>query len=90
MLDYCEDIKKLALQHNIRVEIDTSGNRLNKLIRTAEMEKIPFTAIVGEKEKGSRTISLRGRKSVDLGAMDLDDALVRFKAAIESNGEIAV
>lgn len=90
VLDYCHEIKRLAQQHNIRVEIDTSGNRLNKLIRTAEIEKIPFTAIVGEKELSNRSISLRGRKSVELGSMDLAVALDKFKSAIETNGEFKV
>ena len=90
VLNYCEEIKRLAQQHNIRVEIDTSGNRLNKLIRNAEIEKIPFTAIIGEKEQASRTISLRGRKSVELGSMALQEALDRFRVAIDSNGDLQV
>lgn len=90
VLDYCDEIKRLAQQHNIRVEIDTSGNRLNKLIRTAEIEKIPYTAIVGEKEKAGRTISLRGRKSVEVGEMDLNCALLKFSEAIEDRGEIKI
>lgn len=90
VMDYCEEIKKLALQHNIRVEIDTSGNRLNKIIKMAELDKIPFTAIVGEKEKEGRTLSLRGRKSVELGVMDLNIALQKFKSAIENNSQFKV
>ena len=51
----------------IRVEIDNSGNRLAKQIRTAEQEKIPLVAVVGEKERENNSLSLRARFGGDLG-----------------------
>ena len=59
---YCEQIAALASQLGLRVEVDKSGNRLAKLIRSAEQEKVPVTAVVGLRERDTSTLSLRARK----------------------------
>ncbi len=64
-----------------------TGNRLGKLVRTAEIEKIPYTAVIGLKERDTSTISLRGRKSVDFGSLATEEVLERLKSAIEENRE---
>ena len=62
MRPYCEQIAALASQLGLRVEVDKSGNRLAKLIRSAEQEKVPVTAVVGLRERDTSTLSLRARK----------------------------
>lgn len=84
---YCEEVLRLALSKGIRAEIDHSGNRLGKQIRTAEHDKIPLTAVVGLKELQGRSLSLRGRRGVELGSIALDDALMRMHEAITNNME---
>jgi threonyl-tRNA synthetase len=70
----------------IRVEVDTSGDRLGKLIRNAEKEKIPVMAVVGAKEVESNSLSIRTRASGELGAIPVAEVLERLKTANENHG----
>ncbi|WP_353748382.1 His/Gly/Thr/Pro-type tRNA ligase C-terminal domain-containing protein [Pantoea sp.] len=56
---YCSSITSLCDGVGVRGEVDTSGNRLAKCVRTAEMDKIPIIAVVGEKEMLNNTVTLR-------------------------------
>ena len=74
---YCERIAALASQLGLRVEVDKSGNRLAKLIRSSEQEKVPITAVVGIRERDSNALSLRARKVGELaGGRALDASVV--------------
>jgi len=70
-----------------RVEVDLGGDRLGKMIRRAEKEKIPVMAVVGAKEVESNSLSLRARRSgqetEDIGSLPLPTVLERLKAAID-------
>jgi threonyl-tRNA synthetase len=68
----------------IRVEIDSSGERLGKQIRTAELEKIPVVTIIGKKEVENQNLSVRTRQSGDLGVLNLDELLHRLQEATNS------
>ncbi|MGA7937260.1 MAG: threonine--tRNA ligase [Kovacikia sp.] len=69
----------------IRVEVDTSGDRLGKLIRNAEKEKIPVMAVVGAKEVEANSLSIRTRASGELGAIPVTEVLERLKVANENH-----
>ena len=86
---YCEEVKKAAAKLGVRVEVDNSGNRLAKQIRTAEQEKIPVVAVVGENEKNKKELSVRLRKGGDLGALSTDFVLNSLAAAIQENIELS-
>jgi threonyl-tRNA synthetase len=89
VLPYCQEIKKQAERMGLRVEIDTSGGRLAKLIRTAEQEKVPVVAVIGVKERDQGELAIRVRKGGDLGSFDrtlIMEALVR---AAESAMELS-
>jgi len=86
--DYCGEIKKMADKLGIRCEIDNSGQRLAKAVRTAEQEKIPVVAVIGEKEKDNRELSIRLRKGGDLGAQKLDVLLQAMQSAISNSVEL--
>jgi threonyl-tRNA synthetase len=66
----------------IRVEVDESGERLGKMIRNAEKEKIPVMAVIGAKELEANALSIRTRASGELGSIPVDTAIERLKAAI--------
>lgn len=66
----------------IRAEVDTSNERLGKLIRNAEKDKIPVMAVVGAKEVESNTLSVRTRASGELGAMDASTVIDKMQHAI--------
>lgn len=86
--DYCMEVKKMAEKLGIRCEIDNSGQRLAKQVRIAEQEKIPVVAIVGEKEKEKRELSIRMRKGGDLGAKGLEVTLQALCSAIGNGVEL--
>ena len=73
-----------------RVEVDLGGDRLGKMIRTAEKDKIPVMAVVGGKEVESNSLSLRvrraGQATEDLGSLPVDTVLERLKTAIAEQG----
>lgn len=66
----------------VRVEMDQSGERLGKMIRNAEKEKIPVMAIVGAKEAEASSLSIRTRASGELGALPLSEVIERLQGAI--------
>lgn len=66
----------------IRAEVDASNERLGKLIRNAEKEKIPVMAVVGAKEVESNSLSIRTRASGELGVMSVESALEKMERAI--------
>jgi len=87
--DYLPFAKQVADQMQsigIRVMIDRSGERLGKMIRNAEKEKIPVMAVIGAKEVESNSLSIRTRASGELGAIPVDQAIDRLKQAIGSYG----
>jgi threonyl-tRNA synthetase len=70
-MDYAEEVEKSL--SGFRVILDRSNETMGKKIRQAEVDKIPYTVIVGEKEKTNGTISVRKRGQQDLGEMSVED-----------------
>ncbi len=81
-LDFAKEVAAKMISLGIRAEVDTSGDRLGKLIRNAEKQKIPVMAVVGQKEVESNTLSIRTRASGDLGTMSVSEVLDNMKNAI--------
>lgn len=81
--DYAREIKDLLFAEGIRVEINDENATLGAKIRKAEMEKIPYLAIVGDREVENRALSIRKRKKGDLGSFTLDELLKNLKKEIE-------
>lgn len=70
--DYSQKVYEKLLKENIRVELNKEGEPLGAKIRKAQMEKVPYMVIIGEKEEKANKISVRRRSGKDLGLMDLD------------------
>ena len=73
------------LAQDIRVVVDTSGDRLGKLIRNAEKAKIPVMAVVGAKEQEANALSIRTRADGELGVLSVDEVTERLVAAISNH-----
>lgn len=58
-LEFCNEVKSLGTSFGLRIDIDTSGHRIAKQIRNAEMDKVPVMSIVGKKEVETGKLSLR-------------------------------
>jgi threonyl-tRNA synthetase len=70
---YAEDICKQLSQLDIRVTIDDRSEKTGKKIRDAELQKIPYMIIVGEKEVNDNLLSIRQHRVGDLGSMTVED-----------------
>ncbi|MDJ0617145.1 MAG: threonine--tRNA ligase [Calothrix sp. MO_192.B10] len=81
-LDFAQEVATKMRELGIRVEVDCSGERLGKLIRNAEKQKIPVMAVVGAKEVETNTLSVRTRASGELGTMAVAEVLAQMKEAI--------
>ena len=82
--DNAKDILKLFKKYNIRASVDDRSEKIGKKIRDAEMMKVPYMAILGEKEAGSNTISLREHLKGDIGAMGTEDFAKKIQAEVDN------
>ncbi|AFY78069.1 MAG: threonine--tRNA ligase [Hydrococcus sp. C42_A2020_068] len=81
-LDYAKQVATQMRSQGIRAEADTSGERLAKMIRNAEKQKIPVMAVVGAKEVESNTLNIRTRASGELGELAVATVIEKLMAAI--------
>jgi threonyl-tRNA synthetase len=82
-LDYANDTAAKLRQAGLRVEMDGSNEKLGAKIRDAQLEKIPYMLIVGEKEASSGSVSLR-KRSGEQSSMSVDQFAAEARRAIES------
>ena len=68
----------------VRAEADVRNEKIGFKIREAQLEKVPYMLVIGDKEAESGTVSVRARKTGDLGQMTYDDFLARVKHEIET------
>jgi len=73
----------------LRVDIDTSSERMQKKIRDAQLRKIPYMLVVGEREAAEGKVAVRLRSGKDLGAMPLESFVSRIKQEAETRKDIA-
>ncbi|MDD6483689.1 MAG: threonine--tRNA ligase [Clostridiales bacterium] len=84
-IDYMLDVKKkLADKGIIRVELDDRSEKLGYKLREAQLEKVPYMIVVGDKDIENNTISVRSRKNGDMGSMALDDFIEMITKEIET------
>lgn len=84
-LSFAQQVAQQMLTQGLRVEVDTSGDRLGKQIRNAEKEKIPVMAVVGAKEVEANSLSIRTRASGELGAIAVSEVIEKMQAAIQEH-----
>ena len=83
-LDYVYEIKKQLEAAGLRVEVDSRSEKIGYKIREAQLEKIPYMFIVGDKDIEAGTVSVRHRKEGDLGAMKPEEFLAMAKEEIDT------
>lgn len=84
--DYAREVERKLQAQGFRVEVDTRSERMNAKIRDAQMMKIPYMLVVGDKEAAAGAVSVRLRTNEDLKAMPLDDFIVMAKRLVDSKG----
>ena len=81
---YAQEIESDLRNEGIRARVDDRPERMNSKIREAQLEKIPYMLVVGDKEMASSSVSLRLRSGEDLGMETLMQVKDRIKSAIEA------
>ena len=81
--DYALKLKEKFLAEGIRVEVDDRNEKTGYKIREAQLQKIPYMLIVGEKEVESNTVSVRSRENGDLGTKDINEFINGLKTEIK-------
>ncbi len=81
---YSYDLKEKFVAEGIRVEVDDRNEKTGYKIREAQLQKIPYMLIVGEKEVETNTLSVRSREGGDLGTRRIDEFLEEIKKKIEN------
>jgi threonyl-tRNA synthetase len=84
-LPFAKEVEARMKALNIRAEVESS-ERLGKLIRNAEKDKIPVMCVVGAKEVEANSLNIRTRASGELGAIAVDEVIGRLQTAISSYG----
>ncbi|MEA4883076.1 MAG: threonine--tRNA ligase [Clostridia bacterium] len=82
--DYAVSVMAALSERGFRAEADTRGEKIGYKIREAQIEKVPYMLVVGDKEMESGMVSVRARKAGDLGAMPLDDFVARLKSEVDA------
>jgi len=85
--DFVQQVASQMQQAGIRAQADVSGERLGKLIRNAEKQKVPVMAVVGAQEVEGNSLSVRTRASGELGSMDVGEVIQKLEGAIASYEE---
>jgi len=80
--EYARRVQQELTAAGLRVEGDYRAEKLGAKIRTAELEKVPYMFVIGEKDQNAQTVSLRDRIDKDLGAMPVADAISRLQSEI--------
>ncbi len=82
--EYAEKLKEKLEEYDIRVELDEREEKIGYKIREAQLQKIPYMLIVGDKEVEANAVGVRSRKDGDIGAMSVEDFINKIKEEIKT------
>jgi threonyl-tRNA synthetase len=83
-LEYASKVRKVLEDNGIRVQIDTRNETLNKKIRQAELEKIPYVLVLGEREIKANAVNVRKRHAEEQVSMSTNEFVEKIKREIEN------
>ena len=83
-IEYANKVAEQLKKYNIRVEIDDRNEKIGYKIREAQLQKVPYMLVLGEKEVKENNISVRDRKEGDLGSISIDKFISKIKEEIEN------
>ena len=82
--DYCADAAKKLEALGYRVEVDYRNEKIGKKIREAQIDKVPYMVVVGDRDIENATVSPRHRADGDLGAMSLEDFTALLRDVVDN------
>lgn len=83
-IPYAKEVLKALENEGIRVELDDRQEKIGYKIREAQLQKLPYMLILGEKEVEAKAVGVRVRKEGDIGKMSLDDFINRVKEDVKA------
>ena len=89
-IDYAREVMAKLQAAGLRVEVDAGSERMNNKIRNAQMAKIPYMLVIGDREQEAGQVAVRLRTNENLGAMDLDAFIERAQALVDSRDNQAL
>jgi threonyl-tRNA synthetase len=86
--DYLFDVARRMQARGIRVEVDESDERMQKKIRNAQLQKVPFMVIAGDRDLDEGAVSFRYRDGRQDNGVPIDEAIERVAAAVASREQV--
>ncbi len=86
--DYLGDVVKALKAAGIRAELDASDDRMQKKVRNAQMQKIPYMLIAGEEDQKAGAVSFRYRNGEQKNGVPLAEAIAEISAAVQSRAQV--
>jgi threonyl-tRNA synthetase len=77
--EYAQSVAEDLRNAGLRIEVDTSSDRMNAKIRQAQLQKVPYMLVIGDKEQEANAVAVRLRNGTDLGALPLAELRVRMQ-----------
>ncbi len=87
-IPYLEEVVAKMKKAGIRVDIDSSDDRMQKKVRNAQLEKIPFMMIAGEEDQAASAVSFRYRNGEQKNGISIDDAIAEILKTIANREQI--
>ena len=87
-LPYLQEIAATMRKAGIRVDVDTSDDRMQKKVRNAQLEKIPFMMIAGEEDQANGAVSFRYRSGEQKNGISISDAIAEISSAVATRTQI--
>ena len=85
--DYCADKARELEAMGFRVDVDYRNEKIGKKIREAQLEKIPYMVVVGDRDMENGTVSPRHRADGDLGSMSFDEFVAQLKEVVDTKAK---
>lgn len=83
-LEYANKVKETLQDKEVRVEVDDRAEKIGYKIREAQLQKVPYMLVVGDKEQEAGKVGVRNRKDGDVGAMKLEDFVEKIDEEIKT------
>jgi threonyl-tRNA synthetase len=86
--DYLGDVIQQMRKAGIRAELDSSDDRMQKKVRNAQMQKIPFMVIAGEEDQKAGAVSFRYRNGEQKNGIPIEDAIAEIKKVVQERTQV--
>jgi threonyl-tRNA synthetase len=84
---YILELQKIMADRGMRVEVDLRNEKIGYKIREAQMEKVPYMLVIGDKEMENRAVAVRSRKEGDLGSMSVEEFISKAMEEISTRAK---